>query len=180
MLFVHKWWRKRPYAFYKCCRAMQDLQIWYSATCPLRFKNLEKRPFKQGQAKFERGRPRPRARHRASRTDPRRGLAEHARRGRLRSAGPCAVGRPCEPPSRPSPWSPRATSAQAASRRPCRSANHAPPYAAHVVPPCCIRAATTVVVLRTKASSTAIKEPELSLLRAYISPPLVCSAVVRH
>jgi hypothetical protein len=42
MLFVHKRWRKRPYAFYKSCRAMQDLQLWYSNVCPLQFKVLEK------------------------------------------------------------------------------------------------------------------------------------------
>jgi hypothetical protein len=41
-------------------------------------------------------------------------------------------------------------------------------------------AVTTVVVLRTKASLTAIKEPEPFLLRAYVSPPTVCSAAVRH
>jgi hypothetical protein len=103
-----------------------------------------------------------------SRTDPRRG-----------PAGPAAevgLGPLVHAPSWPSPRSPRATHARAASRRPRRSANRAPPYAPHAARPCYVHAATTVVVLCTKASSTAIKELELSLLRAYVSPPpgLLC------
>jgi hypothetical protein len=82
------------------------IQLWYSAACPLQFKKLEKRPFKLGQEKFEWGRPRPRVRRRTRRA-PRHGPPGHARRGRLRSAGPCAVGRPCEPPYRCSPRAPR-------------------------------------------------------------------------
>jgi hypothetical protein len=42
--FVHQWLRKRPYAFYESCRAMQDLQLWYSKVCLLQFKNFEKNP----------------------------------------------------------------------------------------------------------------------------------------
>jgi hypothetical protein len=43
MPFVHKRWRKRPYAFYVSCRAMQDLQLWYSNVGPLQF-NFAPRP----------------------------------------------------------------------------------------------------------------------------------------
>jgi hypothetical protein len=46
--FMLKWLRKRPYAFYESCRAMQDLQLWYSKVCLLQFKNFEKNPPEQG------------------------------------------------------------------------------------------------------------------------------------
>jgi hypothetical protein len=38
---VHKWLRKRPYAFYESCRGLGDLQLCYSPLGPLLFKNLE-------------------------------------------------------------------------------------------------------------------------------------------
>jgi hypothetical protein len=183
MLLVHKWWRKRPYAFHESCRAMQDLQLWYSMVYLLQFKNLEKNPFKQGQMNLN-GADRAHVRdvacdagvaHRPAlrscwtRT-PRPDLAHWSmRRGPpLRTAIPAL--------------SPVATrhARTGASHRPCRSANRAPLYAPHAVCPCCVRAGTTVVVLRTKALSTAIKEPELSLLRAYVSPLPVCSTAMRH
>jgi hypothetical protein len=38
---VHKWLRKRPYAFHESCRGLGDLQLCYSPLGPLLFKNLE-------------------------------------------------------------------------------------------------------------------------------------------
>jgi hypothetical protein len=158
---------------------MQDLQLWYSKVCLLQFKLVQTGP---NEIQIELTAPTRATSHAtpASRTDPRRGPAGPARRGRLWPAGPCTVGHPCEPPSGASCRSPLATPARAASRRPRRLTNRAPPYAPHAARPCCAHVATNVVVLCAKASSTALQEPELSLLRACISLPPVCSAAVRH
>jgi hypothetical protein len=53
MQFVHKWLRKRPYALYKSCRGLQDLQLSSSYLGALLFQNFEKNSFENRQTKFQ-------------------------------------------------------------------------------------------------------------------------------
>jgi hypothetical protein len=107
MPIVHKWLRKRPCAFCKSCRGIRDLQLSYYPLGPFQLENLEKTRSKG--ASLIGFRPlASRARRRADVAHrPRRDPAGPARRGRLRSAGPCAVAAHAEPPSGPSPRAPR-------------------------------------------------------------------------
>jgi hypothetical protein len=116
---------------------------------------LEKKPFKQGQVKFERGRPRPHARRRArrcaSRTDPRRGpLGPHAEASPW-SVGPCvSPGTSMPPPCSPSPRAPCVPTAAGLRRgrppvplppqvstqiEPMRTLDHFPPLTRPSPPP---------------------------------------------
>jgi hypothetical protein len=52
MPIVHNWWRKRPYALYKSCRAMQDLQLWYRNLGPLLLEKIEKNSINGGQSEL--------------------------------------------------------------------------------------------------------------------------------
>jgi hypothetical protein len=41
---------KRPYALYKSCRAMEDLQLWYRNLGPLLLEKIEKNSINGGQS----------------------------------------------------------------------------------------------------------------------------------
>jgi hypothetical protein len=49
---VHNWWRKRPYALYKSCRAMHDLQLWCRNLGPLLLEKIEKNSINGGQSEL--------------------------------------------------------------------------------------------------------------------------------
>jgi hypothetical protein len=95
--FVQKWLRKRPYALCKSNRGLGDLQLCYSLIGPLLFKIFEKNSFKQGQAKFKSGQPRPHVRRQARRRR-RAPTCATAVPGTLAEAG-------LDPPVR-APWTP--------------------------------------------------------------------------
>jgi hypothetical protein len=120
---VHKWLRKTPYALCRSCRGVWDLQLSYSPLGPLLFQNFGKNSIKGGQ--FEQFCPwRPRARRRT-------GVARHPLQ---RPSGPDAEASLCllvralwnrhaAPPSRPSPFAPRAPNPQAGRADHRRSPN---------------------------------------------------------
>jgi hypothetical protein len=96
MLLVHKRWRKRPYAFYESCRALQDLQLWYSKVCLLQFKNFEKTLLNKATPYClapERAGTWARTTWRSAMSASRPYVAVRAHRGRLATVGPSVVPR---------------------------------------------------------------------------------------
>jgi hypothetical protein len=127
--FVHQWLKKGPMPFYESCRAMQDLQLWYSKVCLLQFKNFEKNPPELGYPELCGAGTRARATSRSVLPAPRPYAAVRARRGRPEPIG--ANRHPCPFPSRHAPHA-RRLAAPTCAARPMASA----PYSAS---PCCPR-----------------------------------------
>jgi hypothetical protein len=110
MLFVQNLLAKTPKCLWKSCRGVLDLQLCYLSQGALQLKKSEKNSFKVCQSEWflPLGIPE-RVTAPASHVTHAVGPSGPGSRGRLPSAGPCAVG----PPSRPSPFAPRAPHPQA-------------------------------------------------------------------